>query len=201
MFAFIQARQTSKRFPNKIYANLAGAPILFHVISRVKEAKLIDDVIVTSPAQLPELPRNTREFIYSDDENDVLSRFAKCEDSNPCDYVVRITADCPLIDPMLIDYIVLVGLLNNADYCSNVIKRSFPDGLDTEIISSKMLKWLNENIKAPYHREHVTSAIMDNPNIVDEFNLVSVVNNIDKSHLRWTVDTREDLEKLQALNI
>lgn len=197
VFAFIQARQTSTRFPNKIYQEFNGVPLLYHTISRAKESKFIDDVIVCSPEKLPHLPEGTKSYVHWGDENDVLDRYAGCLVFNPCDYVVRLTSDCPLLDPNLIDFVIYQAITASADYCSNVMKLTFPDGLDTEVIKSSFLKFLGGSVKSRYHREHVTSLIRDNKSLQEEFNCVSIENCEDLSNIKMSVDTKEDLENLR----
>ena len=161
----------------------------------------MDDVIVLSPEPLPDLPTGTREFVASKvDEGDVLGRFAACIEANPCDYVVRLTSDCPLLDPHLIEYVVAVGVLNNADYCSNVLDASFPDGVDVELISAKVLTSLNESINSDHEREHVT-AFLRRPEWRSHpsFNLVSIVNDEDLSKVKLSIDTEADLERVRKL--
>lgn len=157
-------------------------------------------MIVCSPAKLPDLPEGVKDFVYQGDEDDVLSRYSACEMANFCNYVVRLTSDCPLLDPNLIDFIIYSAIVNSADYCSNVLKLTFPDGVDTEVISPKLLRFLDGSVKSKYHREHVTSLIRDNLNLQDEFNCVSVENQEDLSKIKLSVDTKEDLERLRYLD-
>ena len=199
VLAFIQARETSSRLPQKIYKELDGAPILYHVISRAKESKLIDDAIILSPKKLSDLPENIKESICpncdgNNECRDVLGEYYWCLIDNPCDYVVRLTADCPLLDPNLIDFVVYQAIITSADYCSNVLKLTFPDGVDTEVIKSDFLKFLYHTTKSPYNREHVTTAIRDNIGLQEEFNCTSVENLEDLSKIKISIDTEEDLQ-------
>ena len=200
IIAFIQARTTSTRFPGKIYEELNGVPILFHTIGKAKETKLINDVIVVSPTKLSYLPEGIEDFVYDVDEEDVLSRFYFCLLANKCDYVVRLTSDCPVLDPELIDFIIYHGVTNEADYCSNVIKLTFPDGVDAELVSAKLLTFLYLTVKSRYHREHVTSLVRDNLDLQEQFKCISVENNKDLSKIKLSVDTPEDLERLKELD-
>lgn len=202
VFAFIQARQSSERFPNKIYADFRGAPILYHVIDRAKRAKLIDEVLVLSPRRLDDLPIGIKNVVCPtcDLENEcrnVLGEFYWALKENPCDYIVRLTADCPLLDPNLIDYIVSQALESSADYCSNVMSLTFPDGVDTEVISSKFLQFMNSVATSRYHREHVTTLIRDTPPLQDEFNCISVENLQNLSNVKISIDKEEELNKIQ----
>ena len=148
---------------------------------------------------------NTKEFISlvshpKSGYRDVLFEFYQCLRLNPCDYVVRLTADCPMLSPELIDCVIYHGIENNADYCSNVITLTFPDGVDTELVSSKMLKWLYDSVKSPYHREHVTSIIRDSKDLQDEFNVISIENLTDLSRIKISVDTPEDLNRIKTID-
>lgn len=206
VLAFIQARETSQRFPQKIYEEMNGAPILFHVISRAKEAKLIDDVIVLSPRPLSNLPDNIKESVCGQctkdwECRDVLGEYYWCLKKNPCDYVVRLTSDCPLLDPYLIDYIVHQAIKTSADYCSNVMKLTFPDGVDTEVIKSTFLQFLHSSAKSPYNREHVTTLIRDSKDLQNSFNCVSIENDVDLSKTKISIDTKEDLDFIKGLNL
>lgn len=174
--------------------DLNGAPLLYHVIARAKEASLLDDVVVVSPAPL-ELPDGVQGFVYDKDENDVLGRYAACLKAYPCDSVVRLTADCPLLDPHLIDAVVALG--QEASYASNVVRLTFPDGMDAEIMSAKMLDFLDFAVKDRRHREHVTSIIRESKEWLDHFDVVSVENMTNYSDLKLSVDTEEDLERVR----
>ena len=199
VLGFIQARTTSTRLPNKIYKDLNGAPLLYHTIARAKEAHLLDDVVIVSPHPLPDVPEDVHEFVYGGEEADVLGRFAAALEEFPCDYVVRLTSDCPLLDPHLIDAVIAHGIAASADYSANVIRLTFPDGVDCELISSKLIKLLDSTLQAPYHREHVSTAIRDNDNIQDQFKVVSIESEVDWSRIKLSVDTEEDLQRLRAM--
>lgn len=201
VLAFIQARTTSTRRPNKIYADLNGSPILYHVVDRARQAD-IDGVVVLSPAALPELPDGVPGFWRGDiREEDVLSRFAACLEATPCDYVVRLTADCPLLDPALIDFLVWTAVDQRADYCSNVYEATFPDGVDVEVLSAKLLRWLDSYSTSAEQREHVTWAARKLPEVAALFDIVSVVNDVDFSQIKVSVDTEADLDRLRMMEV
>jgi spore coat polysaccharide biosynthesis protein SpsF (cytidylyltransferase family) len=196
--AFVQARKTSSRLPNKIYQPIAGVPMLYHVLDRVKRASLVDEVVVCAPHQLDDLPEGVSQFVHYD-EQDVLSRYYHCLQEHKCDYVLRITADCPVLDPHLIDFVIAQGIKANADYCSNVLKPTFPDGVDCELISKRMLCFLHATMNSDYAREHVTIGIRDNKKLRDQFNLVSVeCMDKDYSSAKWSVDTQADLDRVRG---
>lgn len=174
--------------------------MIYHVISRANEANLVNDVIVLSPDMLPDLPEGTKEFVlFNHDEKDVLTRYAKCLELNPCDYVVRLTADCPMLDPRLIDFVVDTAVHFNADYCSNVIEPTFPDGVDVEVIKAPVLKILSETVSDPRLREHVTLALREAGQYQKGLNLVSIVNDSDFSSQKISVDTEEDLKRVRDM--
>lgn len=197
VFAFIQARQGSTRLPNKIYEDINGAPMLWHTVSRAKECKLLDDVIVVSPQALPELPENVKGFVFDGDEQDVLGRYVAALKAYPCDYVVRLTSDCPLLDPHLIDYVISQSL--EADYGTNVLPCTFPDGLDTEVISADTLKVLDKFAIKLFDREHVTTYIRNDPYVQSGLKIVSIQNMDDLSYVKISVDTQEDLDYVRKI--
>jgi spore coat polysaccharide biosynthesis protein SpsF (cytidylyltransferase family) len=197
--AFIQARRTSSRLPNKIYADIGGAPMLYHVIDKVKKARSVDDVVICSPHELDDVPEGVRVFVWGDDEADVLSRYYRCMQEYPADYVLRITSDCPFLDPHLIDFIVQTGVSEGADYCSNVLSNTFPDGVDCELISKGLLSYLHATMNSEYSREHVTIGLRDSKKIRGLFKCISIESLQNFSGIKWSVDTEEDLERVRRI--
>jgi len=157
---------------------------------------LIDDVFVLSPHDI-DCPEGIKNIIVEGDENDVLSRYCAALAFHECDYVVRLTSDCPLLDPHLIDFVIHTGISGNADYCSNVLKLTFPDGVDCELISAPLLKALHKYEMEPIYREHVTLRIRRDRQYQDALNLISIESNTDYSKLKLSVDTPEDLERVR----
>lgn len=204
IIAIIQARMGSSRLPGKVMLDICEKPVLWHVVKRVKHSKYIDEVVVAT--SIEEDNNKIREFCsknnilnYSGSENDVLDRFyqaAKYMDIKENDIIIRITADCPLIDPNIIDTVIEAHKNENADYTSNVIKPTFPDGLDCEVVKFSTLAKAWKNAKLKSEREHVTSYIRNNPEL---FKISSVENNIDLSPLRWTLDEKEDFELISQI--
>ena len=191
----IQARIASTRLPGKVMMDINGKPMLLRLIERLKSCGL-DIVIATStdPSNEPlfELAKEHKFPIFAvDNENDVLNRYYQVASKLKLNTIVRITSDCPLIDPKVLTHVIQVYTINHCNYCSNVIERTYPDGLDCEVFSFKALEKVWKEAKDPYDREHVTPYILRNP---DKFKLLSVENETDLSHLRWTVDTAEDLK-------
>lgn len=196
VIAFVQARQGSTRLPNKIYRQINGAPMLYHTVNMAKQASLIDDVIVVSPQRLPDVPEGISEFVYTGDESDVLSRYYHASKAYPSDYIVRLTSDCPLLDPDLINFVIAASI--SADYGSNVLMPTFPDGMDTEVMSFDTLQYLYEHATGK-DREHVTTLIRNYPEEQVKLNLVSVQAFKDQSYLKLSVDTEEDFKKVCAM--
>jgi spore coat polysaccharide biosynthesis protein SpsF (cytidylyltransferase family) len=198
--AFIQARKTSSRLPNKIYMDIGGAPMLYHVVDRVNKCKLVDDVVLCAPHELDDIPEGVKQFVWQDDEADVLSRYYRCLEKNPADYVLRITSDCPLLDPHLIDFVINAGLSEKADYCSNVLSKTFPDGVDCELISRRLLAYLHATMNSEYQREHVTIGLRESKSVKALFKCVSVeCLGRDFSNIKWSVDDEIDLERVRRI--
>ena len=199
--AIIQARIGSTRLPNKIMKPIFGKPILWHVWNRLSFAKNIDKIVIATTT----LKEDDAIQSFCEDNgigfsrgssDDVLSRYYEAAKKFEANIVIRITSDCPVIDPLVADKIIDNYKNDNVDYMSNGMIRTFPRGLDTEIFSFKVLeKAYNEAIK-PYEREHVTPYIYQNP---DKFSTKSFLNDEDLSHFRWTVDTPEDFKLIEEI--
>lgn len=194
----IQARTGSTRLPRKIMKTILGKPILILDLERIRRMETINKIVVAT-TELKEddtIVKVVRDYnegigIFRGSESDVLDRYYKAARELNADIIVRITSDCPLIDPKVSDLVVETFLKNEFDYCCNNMPRTFPHGLDTEVFSFKALKKVWEEAKKPYEREHVTPYIRKNP---DKFKIINVKNSVDLSHLRWTLDYPEDFE-------
>jgi spore coat polysaccharide biosynthesis protein SpsF (cytidylyltransferase family) len=193
--AVIQARMGSSRLPNKVLADLGGKPMLAQVVARVGQARTIDEVVVaTSTAPQDEAielfcaSHGIRCFRGSED--DVLDRYYQTARAFGADVVVRISADCPLHDPRVIDAVVSRYDPAKADYVSNTVERTYPDGLDTEVFSLAALERAWREAQWTSEREHVTPYIWKHP---DLFRIDQVKQAVDLSALRWTVDEPRDL--------
>lgn len=198
----IQARLGSSRLPGKVLLDLAGEPMLAHAVARCRRARAIDEVVVATPAgpanqPLADLCASRGWPLFQGSEDDVLDRYHGAAVAAGADTVVRVTSDCPLIEPEVIDLIVEAFREKGVDYASNTIgPRTFPRGLDVEVMSFHALERAWREDANPAWREHVTPFIYRNPN---QFTLHAVVNEIDLSHLRWTVDTPEDMALIQRI--
>ncbi len=205
ILAIIQARMGSTRLPGKVMLKLQDKTVLEHVIIRLKQAKLIDEIIVattTNSSDDPIIEEMNRLNIktFRGSEENVLSRYYYAAKENEADVIIRITSDCPLIDPKVIDEMIneykeLIQS-DSVDYLSNTIERTYPRGLDAEIMSFKVLEETFLNAKEDFEKEHVTPYIYQNP---DKFKRVDFLNDIDYSEHRWTLDTPEDLELITQI--
>jgi len=194
--AIIQARMSSTRLPGKVMEEIAGKPMLRQIIDRVKRAELIHGIIVATTATeidkpVVKLADDSGTGSYTGSEEDVLDRYYRAAKEFAADAIVRITADCPLIDPRVLDRVIQRYLEGNCDYAANILKLTYPDGLDVEVFSYAALERAWKEARLASEREHVTPYIKKNP---DKFRLANVENNVDLSHLRWSVDEKEDLE-------
>ena len=198
--AIVQARMGSTRLPGKVMKKINGVPLIQILLMRLSKAKTLDSIIVATSPQPENIPLT--DFLHSagfkfeyGSEDDVLDRYFKTARNCEADAVVRITADCPLIDPVIIDDVVNNFKENNSDYCSNINPRTFPDGLDVEIFSMKVLENAHRNASEPYDREHVTPFIRESNQVFQ----TSVTHSDDLSELRWTVDEKDDFEVIEKV--
>jgi spore coat polysaccharide biosynthesis protein SpsF len=199
--AIIQARMGSTRLPGKVLKDLEGDTVLARVLARVRRSAVIGEFLVATSdrpgddAVVAECQRLGTK-VFRGDENDVLDRYYRAAQFSKAEVVVRITADCPLIDPEVTDETVNKFLTQRPDYASNALIRSYPRGLDTEVFSSQALERAWSESSAPYQRAHVTPYLYQNP---ERFKLLAVQGEKDYSGLRWTLDTEQDLEFLRAV--
>lgn len=202
--AIIQARMGSTRLPGKALIDIDGTPMLFRVVNRLQRCKNLDEIVVATTKEesddLLELACDEREVkCIRGSTDDVLDRYHQAATYFHADVVVRITSDCPLIDPELVDLLVKLFLDSNGrlDYVSNVVApRTYPRGLDAEVLSSKALHKAWKEDDNPNLREHVTQYILRNP---ARFKIVGVFNDQDLSYMRWTVDTLQDLSFVRCV--
>lgn len=198
-----QARMTSTRLPGKVLKEVLGKPLLSYQIERLKRAALADEVVIAtsenkSDDAIVELCERMGVQYNRGSEHDVLERYYETARKYKADAVVRVTADSPLIDPREIDRVIGYYLENRDqyDYVSNVIERTFPRGMDTEIFSMQALETAFKQAKDQSEREHVTLHIYKNS---QRFRLANVSNSIDLSFLRWTVDEPDDFKLIKII--
>lgn len=194
--AIIQARVGSTRLPNKVMEDLVGQPMLARVVNRARRAKNLDAVVVATTAQpaddvIVQLCKRQGWPYLRGSEEDVLDRYYRAALAFEADAIVRITSDTPLIEPEIIDKVINEFLsYPEVDYVSNNLMRTFPLGLDVEVIGFDALKRAWHEDDNPVWREHVTPYIYHQPK---KFKIRNVANDTDYSYMRWTVDTPEDL--------
>jgi spore coat polysaccharide biosynthesis protein SpsF len=199
--AIVQARSRSSRLPGKSLADIEGKPLIQHVIERSARASRVDEIVLatTVDSSDDELAAAVSALGYRcvrGSELDVLDRFALAAREAQADIIVRVTADDPLKDPAVIDRVIAEFHANHADYASNTIKPTFPEGVDIEVFSHAALENAWRNATLPSEREHVTPYIWSRPS---EFCLVNVTHSEDLSSLRWTVDHPQDLEFVRSV--
>lgn len=199
--AIIQARMGSTRLPGKVLAEIAGHPMLWHVVQRARRAPLVDQVLVaTSTAASDDALAAWCEQnfipVVRGSEEDVLDRFYQAALQHGATTVVRITADCPLIDPQVLDKVIRRFQQGDVAYATNGIRYTYPDGLDTEVFSFAALEAAWRDASKPSEREHVTPYLRNG-----SFAIANVENETDLSpqNLRWTVDEPADLEFVRGV--
>lgn len=199
--AIIQARCGSTRFPEKVFADINGKPLIWHVVNRLSFAKTIDEIIIATTINpkddiLVEWCEANGVKYYRGDENNVLNRYFMASSQNPSDIVVRITADDPFKEPRVIDEVVNKLINENHDLVTNNYPPSFPEGLDCEAFTFKTLSEVENSATDNFEKEHVTQYIYRNPT---KFKIGNVQNYADLSELRWTIDNPLDYEMVKAI--
>lgn len=202
--AIVQARMNSERLPGKVLMDVEGVPLAARVIRRVRRATAIDAVVLatTTSAEddaLAALATAEEAECFRGSDHDVLARYLGAAVAANADAVVRITGDCPLIDPNVVDEVVdeLLHRAEPCDYASNVLRRTFPKGLDGEALHRDVLERVDRLAQSNEAREHVTWFIREER--PDLFVAASVERADDWSSLDWSVDTRDDLETIRRI--
>ena len=194
VIAIIQARTGSTRLPNKVFYEISGKPLLHHVVERIRPSSEIDKIVVaTTKSKNDDLINNWAKengiSCFRGSEENVLERYYYAAEKYNADLIVRITADDPFKDYRIIDNAVRIIKENNLDFVCNNSPVSFPEGLDVEVLTMNSLKKSFQNSKTMFEKEHVTQHIHLNKN---KFKVFNIINNINLSHYRWTLDTIED---------
>ncbi len=204
--AIIQARMTSTRLPGKVLMDICGQSALSLMISRVRQATRLDNIVVATTVNKTDDPverlcRDIGVQVFRGDEADVLGRYVQAAAHFSADPVVRLTADCPMIDPAIIDQAIEDFVEGDCDYISNGITRTYPDGLDVEVFSAAALERAAQEAQQSYSREHVTPYIKGSGPEVPEipFEVASLEYVADFAHVRWTLDTANDLDVIRDL--
>jgi spore coat polysaccharide biosynthesis protein SpsF len=201
--AIIQARMGSTRLPGKVLMDITGETMLARVINRVRRATRIHETVVATTVSQKDGPivaecKKLNVAYFQGSEEDVLDRYYQAALVYKAKAVVRITSDCPFIDPEVIDTVIEAFLNRKPDYASNCLERSYPRGLATEVMSLRALEHAWRKAQKPYQRVHVTPYIYENPKV---FRTISVKADADYSQHRWTVDTTEDLNLARAIYV
>lgn len=191
----------SSRLPGKVLADLGGRPVVQHVLRRAAAIDGVDDIVLAIPAGADDDPleaaaRAVDVRVLRGHQTDVLSRYHEAAELTSAEAIVRVTADCPLLDPAISGRVVARFHAGGADYVSNIHPPTFPDGYDTEVMTRDALDTAWRDARDPYEREHVTPFIWTRP---ERFRLANVADAEDRSSWRLTLDTADDLERLRAI--
>lgn len=201
VLAILQARMSSTRLPNKVVKPILGQPMILRQVERIKRSKKIDRLMLATSKDpsddvLADLCEQNNIECFRGSLDDVLDRFYQgARRINP-DHVVRLTGDCPLTDPALIDDVIGFHIDGGFDYTSNALEPSFPDGLDVEVMTLGCLRQAWEEASLPSQREHVSLFIYQRP---ERFKVGVYRNDTDRSDLRWTVDDQADFAHVTAI--
>lgn len=204
----IQARMGSTRLPGKVMKKIKGKSILYYVVERVKQARLINQILIATTTNkqddvIVEEAERLHVKCFRGSEQDVLSRYYYSAKKFDADVIVRVTSDCPLIDPKITDEIISYYLKND-DYSlvtnagPNIEKRTFPRGLDTEVFSFGVLEEAFNNANKQYQREHVTPLIYETPEKFKVF-FIKAEEKLKRPDIRITVDTKKDFELVSKI--
>ena len=197
----VQERKNSIRFPSKILKKIKNKSILELLILRLKKSKGINQIVLATSNKnenkdLTKVAKRMNIKVFHGSENNVLDRYYKCSKKFNSDIIVRVTGDCPIIDPDIIDQMLSnFKKLDNLDYLSNTLDRKFPDGLDVEIFTNKALSKAKKMAKTNFDKEHVTSYFVKN----NKFRKMNFSQKIDMSRERWTLDTFEDYKFIEKI--
>lgn len=202
-FIIVQARMASTRLPGKVLMPVLGKPLLSYQLERLNQVKNARGIVVATTSGTLDIPivalcSELDTFCYQGSENDVLDRYYQASLAVGAKSIVRITADCPLIDPALVQEVIDYFLENQpgVDYVSNGLVPTYPRGMDAEVFSMTTLEEAWKESSLPADREHVTSYIYRHP---ERYRLANVACSQELSHHRWTVDTPEDFELIRNM--
>jgi spore coat polysaccharide biosynthesis protein SpsF len=199
----VQARMTSTRLPGKVLKQVLDKPLLEYQIERLRQVQLVDEIVVattTNQADDPiiDLCQHLSIPYFRGSEFDVLGRYYEAAITHQAETIIRVTADCPVIDPEVIDRVIQFYVQNQSayDYVSNCLQRSYPRGMDVEVFSFESLQKAYVQATDPFEREHVTPFIYGHNK---EYRLANLAAPDDQSQHRWTVDTPEDFELIRRI--
>ena len=197
----IQARMGSSRLPGKVLMNSGnGMPLLYYVINQLRHCSKVKNLVIATTTnqeddEIEKFADNNSVNVFRGSEKDVLDRYFQCAKKYSFSTIVRITADCPLIDPQIVDKVIEQFFSGNYDFATNTLTRTFPIGTDVEVFSFSALKRTWESAQLPSEREHVTPYLRNERN----FKIINVQNDKNISSLRLTVDRIEDFELIKQI--
>jgi spore coat polysaccharide biosynthesis protein SpsF len=204
--AILQARMGSTRLPGKVLLPAAGKPLIAHMLERVQRAERLDEIWLATSGDLVNDPlamevAATGIPVFRGSEEDVLSRYAAVAEKTGADWIVRLTGDCPLHDPAIIDAVIAFAVDHGDryDYVCNSLRPTYPDGLDVEAFTRDALSRAAKEATTPLQREHVTPFIHRHHDGPGPFRVGHFVGPADFSHLRWTVDEPEDYQVVREV--
>ncbi|MDB5445112.1 MAG: flagellin modification protein FlmC [Phenylobacterium sp.] len=202
ILAVLQARMNSSRLPGKVLLPLAGEPMILRQIERVRRARRIDRLVVATSVQatddrLADVLRTAGVEVFRGPLDDVLARFLGALEAFPADHLVRLTADCPLADPQVIDATIALHLASGGDYAQNRLEtKGYPKGQDVEVISAQALRRAAAEATTPEAHEHVTWGVWNHP---ERYRIARLEPPVDEGTVRWTVDRPDDYEFVRAV--
>ena len=201
MLAILQARCSSNRLPGKVFKPILGEPMIARQIERLQRSQRITSLIVATSTEasddpLEQLGGQVDVGCFRGSLDDVLDRFYQAAKAFPSEHLLRLTGDCPLAAPEVIDDCVNFHLVGKYDYTSNALEATFPDGLDVEVFRFKCLEEAWKEAHLPSEREHVTPFVYGHP---ERYRIGSYRQGRDLSWLRWTVDRTEDFQLIEAI--
>ena len=200
IIAIVQARMGSTRLPGKVLKKVNNKTLIEILFKRLTLCEEIDKIVLATTKKsedlvLANIIKSNGFDVYRGSENNVLSRFYNIAKKYKANHIIRITGDCPLIDPQLVKNIILQYMKSNVDYASNTEPPTYPDGLDVEIFSFKSLLFAHKNVRSSFDKEHVTTFLKNYKNI----KRINISNDKDLSSERWTVDEPEDFEFVKKI--
>jgi spore coat polysaccharide biosynthesis protein SpsF len=197
----IQARMGSTRLPGKVLREIEGRPMIDWVVDRARRIPTVDETVVATSTldvedSLVQHLHARGVPVVRGPEQDVLTRYVQAAKVHEATAVVRVTSDCPLLMPSVSGRVVQAFANSECDYASNTLERTYPRGLDTEVLRAEVLRQVDQETTDPADREHVTRYVWKRP---DRFDLRPVTGETDRSDLRWTVDEEPDLELVRRV--
>lgn len=203
IIAVIQARMGSTRLPGKVLADIEGKPLIWHIYNRLQKISTISEIIISTTTKLKDKPliefaKKEKISYYAGSEDDLIDRIYKTGEKFDCDIIVKINADCPLIDINMIENGIKKFLTSKRkpDLVTNCVEETFPEGMQYAIFNFKTLENLWNTLNEGFWREFFYRFMIENQN---KYFIINLKNNKDLSKLRWTVDYEEDLEFVKII--